>query len=166
MTIAPTALHAITKEQLRQQGITGLWGRRAAIDPSGFEVGEQDTRTPIDVISTTVNSSLSPNGFSLLACTAASSAIYTLVLGVESVYKTITQVSSSTLGYAVQFAPGGFIVTTAGTSFNQITFQGVGHTVNLACVVPSSGVGSSVSTAGAIWIATSPPSPGLTFSTF
>src|SRR6267378_513516 len=165
MALSSTQLHAITKEALRQQGITNIYGRRAAIDPAGYEVGEQDTRTPIDVISTTVNSSLTPNGFTLLACTIASSAIYTLQGGVESIYKTITQVSSSTAGFQVQFSPGGFIVTSAGSSFNQITFQGVGHTVNLACVVPSSGPGSSVSTGGAIWISCTPASPGLSFST-
>jgi|SRR5690348_11215344 len=165
MAIAAANLQAITKEGLRNQGLTNVYGRRASIDIAGYEVGEQDTRTPIDVVSTTAATSLSANGFSLLACTAASSALYTMNTGVGSVYKQITQVSSSTLGFAVQFGASALIVTTAGTSFNQIVFQGVGHTVNLACVVPSSGPGSSAN-AGPVWIATSPPSPGLTFSTF
>ena len=164
MAIAAANLHAITKEQLRHQSITGVWGRRAGMDPSGYEVGEQDTRTPIDVIGTTAASSLAPNGFSLLGATAAGT--YTCLVAIESVYKTITQVSSSTLGYTVQFGAGAQIVTSAGSSFNQILFQGIGHTANLACVVPSSGVGSSVSTAGPVWITCSPASPGLTFSTY
>jgi hypothetical protein len=165
MGIAPANLQAITKEGLRNQGITNVYGRRASIDIAGYEVGEQDTRTPIDVVSTTAPTSLAPNGFSLLACTAASSAIYTMNTAVGSVYKQITQVSSSTLGYVVQFGANALIVTSAGSSFNQITFQGVGHTANLACVVPSSGQGSSANT-GPVWISCSPASPGLAFSTF
>ena len=53
------------------------------------------------------------------------------------------------------------IVTTAGSSFNQIVFLGVGHTIGLACVSTAGG-----SNGGPVWIATSPPSPGLTISTF
>lgn len=159
MALGSTAVPAVTKEALRSKMITSLFGRRAGLDAKGYEVGENDTRVAIDNIGTTVNSSLSENGVSLFSSTVASSGIYTLFGGVSSVYKTLTQISSSTLGFVVQFGANANIVTTAGTSFNQITFQGVGHTASLQAVSDSTG-------AGAVWISASPASPGLSFSTY
>lgn len=159
MALGSTAISGVTREQLRNQMITSMYGRRSGMDINNYEVGEQDTRLPVDNISTTAPTSLSPNGFSILSATAASSAIQTMLQAVSGIYKQITQFSSSTLGIVVQLGANAQIVTSAGTSFNQITFAGVGHTANLACI--------STSTAnGPIWISTSPPSPGLTFSTY
>lgn len=159
MALGSTSVAAMSREALRNQILTSMFGRRAGMDVNGYEVGEQDTRLPVDVITTTVGTSLNPNGQSLLSCTVASSATHTLQSPVSGVYKQITQISSSTLGIAVQFGANANIVTSAGSSFNQITYQGVGHTANLFCV--------STSTAnGPIWISGSPASPGLSFSTY
>lgn len=159
--IGSTGVAAQTRETLRSQMITSTFGRRNGIDKNDYEVGSQDTRLPIDNISTTVSTSLSPNGFSNFSCTSVSSAIHTLQQGVAGVYKQLTQISSSTLGIALQFGASANIVTTAGSSFNQITFAGVGHTVNLACLSTAGGSGN-----GMVWASASPASPGLTFSTY
>jgi hypothetical protein len=157
MSLGSTAVAGQTREQLRNQMKTSLFGRRSGMDFSDYEVGEQDTRLPVDNISTTISTSLSSNGASVFSCTSASSATHTLQNPVSGIYKQLTQISSSTLGIALQFGAGAQIVTTAGSSFNQITFAGVGHTASLFCA----------STAGGgIWLSASPASPGLTFSTY
>jgi hypothetical protein len=159
MALGSTSVAAITREQWRSKIQTTMFGRKAGYDQLGYEVGEQDTRLPVDNIGTTAQSSLSPNGASVLSCTAASSAIQTMLDAVAGIYKQITQISSSTLGIAVQMGPNAQIITTAGTSFNQVTFAGVGHTVNLFCV-------SSSTANGPIWLNASPASPGLSYSTY
>lgn len=157
MALGSTAVAGQSREQLRSMIKTSMFGRRAGMDNDDYEVGEQDTRLPIDNIGTTVQSSLSPNGFSLLSATAASSALYTLQKPVPGIYKQITQLSSSTLGFAVQFGPTAQIVTSAGSSFNQIVFAGIGHSASLACVSTNG---------GGIYVSASPASPGITFSTY
>jgi hypothetical protein len=159
MALGSTSFTAVTREALRNQMVTSMMGRRAGMDVAGYEVGEQDTRLPIDNITTTAPTSLAPNGFSVLSCTAASSAIQTMLQAVGGIYKQITQFSSSTLGIAVQLGANANIVTSAGSSFNQIVFAGVGHCVSLACV-------SSSTANGPIWMSASPASPGVTYSTY
>ncbi len=159
MALGSTSFTAVTRENLRNQMVTSMMGRRAGMDVNGYEVGEQDTRLPIDNAGTTVSSSLVPNGFSVLSCTVASSSIQTMLQAIGGVYKQITQFSSSTVGIAVQLGANANIVTSAGSSFNQITFAGVGHSASLACI-------SSSTAAGPIWVCTTPASPGITFSTY
>lgn len=160
MALTSTSVASITREQLRNQMITTMMGRRAGMDVNGYEVGENDTRLPIDNITTTVATSLSPNGFSNLSCTVASSAVYTLLAPVSGIYKTITQITSATtLGYAVQLGPNAQIVTSGGSSFNQVVFGGVGHTLCMACV-------STSTSNGPIWIPSSPSVTGMVFSTY
>lgn len=159
MALGSTSITAQTRESLRNTMVTSMFGRRAGMDVLNYEVGEQDTRLPIDNIGTTAASSLSPNGASVLSCTVASSALYTMNVAVSGIYKQITQISSSTLGFAVQLGANANIITTAGSSFNQVVMAGVGHTVNLFCV-------SSSTANGPIWLSASPASPGMTFSTF
>lgn len=159
MALGSTAAPSITRDALRNLMMTSMFGRRAGMDSNGFEVGEYDTRLIVDNINTTAASSLQASGFSNLSCTSGSSATYSLLAPVQGVYKTITQFSSSTLGFVVQFGANAQIVTTAGTSFNQAVFAGVGHTVCLACV-------STSTSNGPIWVNTSPASPGITFSTY
>lgn len=161
MALGSTAVTGQTRAALRRQMETSMMGLRAGMDFAGYEVGEEDTRLPIDNISSTISTSLSANGFSNFSCTSASSAIHTMQQAVAGIYKTLTQISSSTLGIVVQFGASANIITTAGTSFNQITFAGVGHTVGLACVSTAGG-----SQNGPVWISASPASPGLTFSTY
>lgn len=150
MALGSTSVTALSRQQLRNQMLTSMFGRRAGMDSNDYEVGEQDTRLPIDVLTTTASSSLSANGCSLLACTAASSATYTLQTPVAGIYKQLTQISSSTLGYAIQFGSGAQLVTSLGTSFNQLIFAGVGHTANLFCVA----TGSSAGGTGGIFLVT------------
>lgn len=157
MALGSTSVTALSRENLRNQMKTSMMGRRAGMDNNDYEVGEQDTRLPIDNITSTVPTSLSPNGFSLLSCTAASSAQHTLQNPVPGIYKQITQISSSTLGIAIQFGAGAQIVTSAGSSFNQITFAGVGHSASLACMSTNG---------GGVWVSASPASPGISFSTY
>lgn len=157
MTYSSTGVTAITRNQLRNQIITSLYGRRSGLDIADYEVGENDTRLPIDNITTTAASSLTPSGFSVLGSSAA--ATYTMLNAVSGVYKQITQMSSTTGGIVVQLGANANIVTSAGSSFNQMTFAGIGHTANLACV-------STSTSNGPIWLNTSPASPGLTYSTY
>ena len=159
MALGSTSIAAVTRQSLRNQMLTSMMGRRAGMDAQDYEVGEQDTRLPIDNISSTISTSLSPNGFSNFSCTNASSAIHTLLTPVSGIYKQITQISSSTLGIDVQFGPNAQIVTSAGSSFNKLTLAGVGHSASLSCV-------STSTSNGPIWICTTPASPGISFSTY
>lgn len=159
MALGSTSIAAVTRETLRSQMLTSMFGRRAGMDARDYEVGEQDTRLVIDNIATTVPTSLSPNGFSNLSCTSVSSATHSLLAPVSGIYKQITQISSSTLGINVQFGPNANIVTSAGSSFNQMTFAGVGHCASISCM-------STSTSNGPIWISATPPSPGITFSTY
>lgn len=143
MALGSTSITALSRESLRAQLVTSMLGRRAGVDVNGYEVGEQDTRLPVDVIGTTAASTLIANGASVLAATAASSATYTVDSPISGIYKQITQISSSTLGYAVRFGAGANLVTSLGTSFNQLLFAGVGHTANLFCVSSGSGTGGT-----------------------
>ena len=167
--LGSTQVTAITREQLRNQMETSMMGRRAGMDVNGYEVGEQDTRLPIDNMATTAaGQTMSPNGFSIISCTINTSAVYALTGAVSGIYKQITQISSSTSpGFTVQFGPNAQIVTTLGTSFNQITFAGAGHTVNLACVASGTSLGSS-SGGGGLWVATAAftTASGLSLSTY
>ena len=167
-TMGSTAISAVTREQLRNQMITSMMGRRSGMDPLGYEVGEEDTRLPVDNIGTSVASSLSPNGCSILSCTAGTSAAYTLLNAIPGIYKQITMISSSTTpGLTVKFGTNGKIVSTLGTSFNQITFAGFGHTVNLFCIASGTSLGSSVG-GGGLWVATAAftTANGLSLSTY
>jgi hypothetical protein len=161
-----TAVTATSRETLRGQMFTSMFGRRAGIDSRGYECGEEDTRLPTEVITTTAQSSLMPNGFSLLAATVATSAVYTLQNPVVGVYKSISQITTST-GSAtngqntIQFGATANIVTSAGSSFNAMTLTGIGHVGSLVCVSTSGGSGP-----GPVWISASVASPGITFSTY
>lgn len=148
--LGSTSITGVSREQLRSQMKTSMMGRRAGMDNLDYEVGEQDTRLPIDNITSTVPTSLSPNGASIFSCTAASSAIHTMQLPVPGIYKQLTQISSSTLGIALQFGPGAQLVTSLGTSFNQLIFAGFGHTANLFCLA----TGSSVGGVGGVYLVT------------
>ena len=159
MALGSTSIAAVTREGLRNQMKTSMMGRRAGMDPYDYEVGEQDTRLPIDNIASTISTSLAPNGFSNFSCTSVSSAVHTLLAPVSGIYKQITQISSSTLGIDVQFGPNAQIVTSAGSSFNKLTLAGVGHSASLSCV-------STSTSNGPIWICTTPASPGIAFSTY
>lgn len=145
-----TSVTAFSREQLRNQMKTSMMGRRAGMDVNDYECGEQDTRLPIDNITSTVQTSMAPNGFSILSCTVASTAQHTLLNPVAGIYKQITQISSSTLGIMVQFGAGAQIITTIATSHNALVFAGFGHTVNLCCLATASSVGG----VGGVWVAT------------
>lgn len=163
MALGSTSVTAVSRDTLRRQMFTSMLGQRAGMDVAGYEVGEQDTRLPIDVLTSTVNSSLSPNGASVLASTVASAATYTLNAAVAGIYKQITQLSSSTAGFTVQFGAGANLVTSLGTSFNQLVFAGVGHTANLFCVSTAGG-----SQGGPVWLVTASftTASGMNASTF
>lgn len=149
--LGSTAIAGISRETMRNQIVTSEYGRRSGLDNQGYQVGEFDVRTVIDNLGTTVNSSLSASGISIFSSTVASSATYTLFGGVAGVYKQLAQVSSSTLGFTVQFGANAQIVSTLGTSFNQLLLQGFGASVNLFCAATGTSVGS---TQGAFWIVT------------
>lgn len=139
MALGSTSIAALSREALRNLIQTSLFGRRSGLDRADYQVGAQDTRLPVDNITTTAASSLAPNGFSALTSTAVSSAVYTLQNPVPGIYKTITQLSSSTLGFAVQFGAGAQIVSTLGSSFNQAVFQSVGAALEVGCLSTNGG---------------------------
>lgn len=147
--LGSTSVSAVSRDTLRRSIQTSMMGRLSGFDRRGYEVGEEDTRLPIDNIGTTAASTLTANGVSVLSCTAASSAIYTID-SVGGIYKQITQISSSTAGFQVQFGANAHVVSTLGTSFNQLVFAGLGHTANLFCV----STGSTDGNAGGVWLLT------------
>lgn len=168
MSIGSTVISAVTRESLRNQMETSMLGRRAGMDPAGYEVGEQDTRLPIDVVGTTAAGQvLAPNGFSVIACTINSSFAVSLTGAVAGIYKQITQISSSTAITAVQFGPNANISSSLGSSFNQILFAGQGHTANLSCIASGSSLGSSAG-GGGTWLITTQftTAGGMSLSTY
>jgi hypothetical protein len=160
MAIGSTGVTAQSRASLRRQMKTSMFGARAGMDFNDYEVGEEDTRLPVEVITTTVASSFIANGFTLIATTAASSASYTLQSPVSGIYKTITQLSSSTAGFLVNFGATANIVTSAGSSFTNVTLAGVGHTLSVTCVSTAGG-----SQGGPVWISATVASPGISFAT-
>ena len=145
-------------EVLRNQYLTSLYGRRAGIDPNAYEIGPKDFRVQIENIGTTAASSLSSFGISCLSCTVASSAIYTLqpIDGIGIQGKQIIQTSTSTLGYIVKCStnPVTNLLTTGGSSFNQMTFSCLGALQEL------------VSISSVVWATKNTANSGVTFSTF
>jgi len=125
---------ALLLESLRNQILVPWWGRRDGLDSNEFEIGPKDLRCQVEDITTTAASTLSNFGFTNLACTVASSATYTLPLPPVGVTKTIVQTSSSTLGYNVRLPSGANFVTTSGSSWNQITFLGLGQTADIIAI--------------------------------
>lgn len=151
--LGSTSVVAQSRDVLRNQMVTSMMGRRAGMDKDEYEVGEQDTRLPVDVVQTTAPTSLSPNGFSVLACTVTSAATYSMLRAIPGIYKQITQISSSTGGFNVQFGANANIVSSLGSSFNQLTFAGIGHTASLSCISNGSTLGSSAG-GGGTWLLT------------
>ena len=143
---------AQTVEQLRSQSLTNLRGRRDGIDNAGYSVGCPDHRLPIDNgTSGSTATQFSPVGLSVL--NSSSSAIFSMALPIPGTYKQLTQVSTSTLGLVVQAGAGVKIISSAGSSANQITFAGLGHTINLFAA------------SSATWLATG-TGAGITLSTY
>ena len=164
--LSSTAVTALTREALRNQMKTSMMGRRAGMDNNDYEVGEQNTRLPVEVITSTVQSSFAPNGFTVLACTVASSAVYTMQNPIVGIYKQITQITTSTgtatNGQAnIQLGANANIITSAGSSFNQCVLAGIGHTLSLVCVSTAGGANG-----GPVWLSASVASPGISFSTY
>lgn len=126
---------ALSLDQLRNQILTSFFGRRAGHDSNDFYIGSKEFRVQVEDITTTAASTLANYGISVLKCTIASSAVYTLAtppVGLQA--KQIIQTSSSTLGYAIRAQSGVNFVTSAGSSFNQLTAQGVGAYIELTAI--------------------------------
>ena len=171
MALTGTSIPNMSREQLRNQIETTFFGRRAGVDFGGYEVGENDTRTVIDNFASSLGStntaqgtSCNPAGVTVFSATNASSGPYTLLAPVPGVYKQLAMVTSQYTTAApaiIQFGPNGQLVTTAGSSFNQIALGGVGHVINpLALTSPSS------AGAGGIWTVTAGYPSGVVFSTY
>ncbi|SRR5258707_1790059 len=142
-------------DALRNQILTSLYGRRDGIDANEYNIGPKDFRVQIESIGTTAASSLTNYGITCLTCTIASSAIYTLPGGAPGVQgKQIIQTSTSTLGYVIRAGSSVTFLTTAGSSFNQMTFSAQGATQELVAI-------SSLT-----WATKNTANSGVTFSTF
>lgn len=124
-------------EQLRSQILTMFYGRRDGNDPNDFGLGIKDVRQAIENITTTAQTTLANHGFSGLCSTPASSAAYTLQAPTPGVYKQITQLCTSTLGFVVSAGSAVNFVTTLGSSFISAVFAGLGHTLNLYAISTS-----------------------------
>lgn len=159
MALGSTSISGQSRQQLRNQMLTSVHGRRLGLDPFGYEVGFHDNRKQIDNIGTTAATSLIESGMSVLSATPASSAVYTLLAPTAGVYKQITQISTPAVGFDIQLGANANIVTSAGSSFNQVTIKGVGAGVCLSCI-------SSSTANGPIWALEASVSTGITFSTY
>ena len=143
--MALPTITAISREQLRSQMITSTFGRRNGLGPNDYEVGSQDTRLPVDILSSgSTATPAAPNGCTVL--NSSSSGIWTLSSAMQQgIYKELVQVCTSTLGLVVQMPAGVTIISTltSGSSqnpANQITFQGLGHALNLFSVTTATWV--------------------------
>ena len=171
MALNGTSVPACNREQLRSQMETSFFNRRAGVDFGGYEVGENDTRTIIDNFASSIGStnvaqgtSCNPAGVTVFSATNASSGPFSLFAPVPGVYKQLAMVTSqySTAAPAIiQFGPNGQLITTAGSSFNQIALGGVGHIINLLALTSPSSAG-----AGGIWTVTAGYPSGVVFSTY
>lgn len=123
-----------TVEQLRSQALTMFYGRRDGVDSQDYHVGAKDMRVAIDAVNTTAATTLAPYGMSALSATAASSANYTMGAPVPGVLKTISSLSTSTLGYRISLGASINLVCTLGSSFNALTLAGQGQSVELFAI--------------------------------
>ena len=137
--------------------ITSLFGRRSGIDVNGYEVGEYDTRLVVETATSGSSATaLSQSGITLLNSTATMTWAVSTANIIVGIYKQFTQISTSTLGLIVQFGPNANIVSSNGSSFNQATFAGIGHTLNLFCfsTAPSYAATANFTTASGMSLST------------
>ena len=125
---------ALLLEGLRNIIQTSIRGRRLGLTNDEYLVGQKDIQMSVEDITSTAASTCLPYGATRLMSTAGSSATYTVSQHVTGVVKRFSQTSSSTLGFAVRFASGVNVYTTAGTSFNQLVFSGAGNTISLSAL--------------------------------
>ncbi len=171
MALTGTSVAAVSREQLRNQMETSFFNRRAGVDFNGYEVGENDTRTIIQNFASSIGStnvaegtSINPAGVTCFSATLASSGPYTLFAPVPGVYKQLAMITSQYTTSApaiIQFGPNGGLITTAGSSFNQIALGGLGHIVNLLALTSPSSAG-----AGGLWTVTAGYPSAVVFSTY
>ncbi len=102
-----------TLEGIRSRIQTSIFGRRLGLDSNDFLVGAKDNIKPIETISSTAASqTLAAHGVSVITATNASTdaaLAMTLAAPIPGVEKFISQMSSSTAGYAITLASGQFI---------------------------------------------------------
>ncbi len=117
-------------QQLSNSIITSVFGRRLGMDIGGYLVGPPDMKVQTQVAtSLTTSSAIDPHGITSLAATSA--ATYAMSAPVEGVEKKLVCTSTGAGNQVVQLPTGVTFQTTAGTSFNQATFSGVGQSADL-----------------------------------
>lgn len=88
---------AISLDQLRNQIITSIFGRRLGLDKDEFTVGPKDHRVAIEDISTTAATSALPYGHTrVLTSGSSQTGVYTLQAPVPGVRKSFSLQSTST----------------------------------------------------------------------
>ncbi len=123
-----------TLQGIRDRIKTSLYGRRLGLDNTECIVGANDIIKPVETISSTAASqTLSSYGASLITATNASTnaaLTFNLPAPIPGVQKVISQLSTSTAGYAVVLASGVF-VTSGSSALTTFTFTASNQHLNL-----------------------------------
>ncbi len=102
-----------TLEGIRSRIATSIFGRRLGLDSNDFLCGVKDNIKPIQTISSTAAAQTIPAyGLTLITATNASTdaaLAFVMDAPIPGVEKFLSQMSSSTAGYAITLASGQFI---------------------------------------------------------
>ncbi len=121
---------AKTIEQIRDSIATSIFGRRVGLSNDQYLVGPLDNKTVTQQATTlTTGTVINPHGFT--GVSSSTNTTWAMAAPVEGVGKQLAATSTSTGTMVVQLPSGVTFLTTAGSSFNQATFNAIGQAVEL-----------------------------------
>lgn len=125
---------AISLEQLRNQIVTSLFGRRFGLDKDEFQVGPKDHRFAIEDYQSTAATSFNNYGHTRILTTGSTQlSNNTLQAPVPGVRKSFSLQSTST-GNQIITATNAAFLSASGSSVAVINLQGAGAFVDLIAV--------------------------------
>ena|SRR5258706_15958194 len=120
---------AMTIQQLRNNILTSIFGRRLGLDNDQYLVGALDNKV-VTQQATTLTTGTVINAHGFTGVSSSTNTTWSMAAPVEGISKQLVATTTSTGTMAVQLASGNFL-TTAGSSFNQVTFTALGQSVDL-----------------------------------
>ena len=127
---------AITLEQLRNEALTSIHGRRLGLDQDSALVGVTDVRKAVTAATSATTATAIPN-YGLTTIAAATGATWVMAAPAPGLSKELVTSTTSTGTMIITLASGSF-VSTGGTSATAITFNGVGDRATLTGLTTAS----------------------------
>lgn len=119
-----------SNEQLRSGIKTSIFGRRVGLDNNDYLQGPLSPKYATQTLtSASTATAILPYGYTALS--SSNGATFAMAAPVEGVDKRIFDSSTASGSVVVQLPTGVTFITTAGSSFNQATFSGIGQTADL-----------------------------------